>query len=420
MFDISEKDRLRLRDLARHQAELAAAPEMQALKALWYKHNDCEHVRPMVVIELGTFKDEMITPRLQCEGETARSIEAMLLSNTFNHEYFHDDFVVPDYIPISTGGWLRLFNHNDPKVVARDGKGKLSVGHQFIHLIHDLEEDYDKIENSVFGCDAEGVKKRFDDYTELLGDILPVRWAGTSLYSVPTQKLVHMMSMEVMYYALCDCPELFEQLMDRLANDTLAYFDFLEEKNLLLPTVDFEWLGQGTYCATKKLPGPEENKKRPFKTTDIWGFMDSQETVSISPAMYEEYIFPTYQKISSRYGALSYGCCEPVHPIWDSCLSKLKNLRRVSISPWCDEDFMAERLRGTNIVYHRKLNPNFIGVGDTLDEDAARAHVRKTIETAHGCEVELTQRDVYTVKGDIDKVRRYVEIIREESENHRY
>ena len=81
---------------------------------------------------------------------------------------------------------------------------------------------------------------------------------------------------------------------------------------------------------------------------------------------------------------------------------------------------MAERLRGTDGVCHRKLNPNCTGVGDTLDEDAARAHVRKTIETAHGCEVEFTQRDVYTVKGDIDKVRRYVEIIREESENHRY
>ena len=420
MSELSVKDRTRLRDLAKKQLELAHTPQMDQLRALWYRHNDCEHVRPMVVIELGTFQGEMIPPLLQCEGETARDIEARLLSNTFNHEFFHDDSVVPDDFPIATGGWLKLFNHDDKRVVARDAQGHQSVGHQFIHLIDDLEEDYPKIENSVFGWDEEGARRRLAFYQELLGDILPVHFAGSSLYSVPTQKLVHMMGMETMCYALYDYPELFLKLMDRLAEDTIAYFRFLEEKNLLLPTVDFEWLGQGTYCCTRKLPGPAENAKRPFRTTDIWGFMDSQETVSISPEMYEEFIFPCYKKISSQFGALSYGCCEPVHPIWDRCLGTLKNLRRVSISPWCDEDIMGEKLRGTDIVYHRKPSPNFIGVGDALDEDAARAHIRKTIQAARGCEIEFTQRDVYTVNSDIAKVRRYVEIIREESERHRY
>ena len=43
--------------------------------------------------------------------------------------------------------------------------------------------------------------------------------------------------------------------------------------------------------------------------------MDSQETVSISPDMYGEFIFPYYKKVAERYGLLSYGCCEPVDPV---------------------------------------------------------------------------------------------------------
>ena len=52
-----------------------------------------------------------------------------------------------------------------------------------------------------------------------------------------------------------------------------------------------------------------------------------------------------------------------------------------------------------------------------LDEDAFREHIEKTLKVAKGCNVEITQRDVYTVNKDINKVKRYVEIIRESIEN---
>ncbi|MFQ6805023.1 MAG: hypothetical protein ACLRT5_09435 [Lachnospiraceae bacterium] len=136
---------------------------------------------------------------------------------------------------------------------------------------------------------------------------------------------------------------------------------------------------RGTWAFTNELPGYDEIGKRTFTPKDVWGFMDSQETVGISPQMYEEFIFPCYKKISEQYGLLSYGCCEPVHPIWDSCISKLKNLRKVSISPWCDQQFMGERLRGSRVIYQRKPSPNLLGVGEQLDEDAVRAHIDETL-----------------------------------------
>jgi hypothetical protein len=253
---------------------------------------------------------------------------------------------------------------------------------------------------------------------EAIGDILPVKMQMDCLYSVPTQMLVHIMSMENMMFAMYDYPELFKEMMDRIANDTLAYYKMLEENRLILPTTGFESVGQGTWAFNNELPGWDEWEKRPFTPKDVWGFMDSQETVGISPAMYEEFIFPCYKKIAEQYGLLSYGCCEPVDPIWDNCISKLENLRKVSISPWCNEEMMGERLRGSKVMFHRKPSPNFLGVGANLDEAAFREHIRKSLHAARGCKMEITQRDVYTINNDIAKARRYVEVIREEIENH--
>ena len=151
---------------------------------------------------------------------------------------------------------------------------------------------------------------------------------------------------------------------------------------------------------------------------DVWGFMDSQETVGLSPDMFGEFIFPYYKKIANEFGLLSYGCCEPVHPVWDKYIGTLNNLRKVSISPWCDEEMMGERLKGSRIIFHRKPSPNFLGVGTILDEAGVRQHIDKTLHAAKGCHLEFTQRDVYTINHDEAKARRYIEIIREEIEKY--
>lgn len=79
---------------------------------------------------------------------------------------------------------------------------------------------------------------------------------------------------------------------------------------------------------------------------------------------------------------------------------------------------MGEKLQGTKVIYHRKPSANFLGVGKELDEDAFRAHIRKSLLAARGCKMEITQRDVYTIDHNVQKARRYVEIIREKIEDH--
>lgn len=412
-YYISENDRLILRELAKKQYEYSQEPKNKKRIEEWYAHNSLKGDRPMIHLEMWTFAQEIIPQRLRCEGEFAREVETNLYCNFLNQELFDDDRVTPDYYPLQYDRFFTLF---DIKINVHNAEG--SVGHQFESIVEDLEDDYHKLKESDFGVDMVSTMQKKQVLEETFGDILPVKVMMECLYSVPTQMLVHFMKMENMMFNIYDYPELFKEMMDRIANDTISYYRFLEEKHLILPTVGHEPLGQGTWCYNHELPGEKEAAARPLVSKEVWGFMDSQETVGLSPAMFEEFIFPCYQKISSQYGLLSYGCCEPVHPIWDNCISKLGNLRKVSISPWCDEEFMGERLQGSKIIFHRKPSPNYLGVGTVLDEEAVRASIRKSLNAAKGCKLEITQRDVYTINNDLAKAKRYVDIIKEEIENN--
>jgi hypothetical protein len=414
-FSIIQEDCIVLRELAKKQLEYSQLPIMQERTRLWYKHNDLKGERPMIHIEIWTFEQDIL-PKLRCQTEIGRTIETALYRNFINYERIDDDRVVPPYYPIAWNTWFQLFGVNIEREHSEDSNSG-NLGHRFKHIISDLEEDFQKLGQSTYGVNKEKTLAWKEFLESIFGDILPVKVTGNSLYSVPTQNVVHMMGMENMMFSMYDYPETFHALMKRISDDYITYFKWLEGEKLLLPTTSHEGCAQGSFCFTKELPHAV-NPAGGLTTREVWGFMDSQETVGMSPEMYREFIFPYYKKISDLFGLYSYGCCEPVHPIWDNCLSNCENLRKVSISPWCDEEMMGERLRGSKVIYHRKPSPNFIGVGSELDEEAWRNHIVKTLKAAQGCHLEFSQRDVYTLGGNTDKPRRAVEIIRELIEKH--
>ncbi len=361
----------------------------------------------MLTIEIGTFAHQLLPQMLTCEGEWAREIEEELLRPMVNFEKFQDDTLIADYIGVSERKKFIPFG----LPVKRQETGGL--GHHFIPYLHDLEEDFSLLKPSEFSVDEEAAQRRMEIYTDLFGDILPVKRVSGCLYSCPTQDIVHIMNMDDMFMAMIDDEDRFVQMLDQLTDDYLAWFELAAQKGQLVSGAEMQWLAQGSYCFTDELPEGKVNAT----LKDMWLFMDSQETSGISPAMFRDLVFPSYKKMMDRCGLVSYGCCEPVHALWDDCLSKVENLRKVSISPWCDEQFMGERLAGSRVTYLRKPPATILGLDEPLNEDAARETFRNTAIAARGCKLEIAQRDVYLVNHDPDKVRRYVEIGREELEN---
>ncbi len=405
---ISSKDKQILREVAKKQYEYSQLDINKEKIERWKKHKTFKKGLPMVALEIGGFRDEVYLPRLKCESDFARGIETALYSNFLNYEIFKDDKIVKDYYPVSLHSNFDLFDIKIDRINASKG-----IGHQFAHQVSDLEEDYSKLKKSTYNIDMDSTNKHIDLLNDAFGDILPIKLKQNCFGFVLTQKLVHLMGLECLMLSMLDCPELFKETLQRATDDHIEYFKQIEKEGLILPSNEFELLGQGTYCYTDELKSIV-----PSTLKNSWCFMDSQESSSISPEMYNEFLLPYYKQMSEQFGFTSYGCCEPVHAIWDDSLSKIENLRNVSISAWCDQEFMGERLRGKKIMYHRKTSAVFLSYDKVLNEEGLREHIGETLSAAKGCQLEFTQRDILTIHSNEEKARRFIEVIREEIENN--
>ncbi len=126
--------------------------------------------------------------------------------------------------------------------------------------------------------------------------------------------------------------------------------------------------------------------------------------------MYGEFIHPYQRRTSDRYGLLYYGCCEPVHAIWP-VIKGFRNLRKVTVSPWCDQESIAASV-GKSVVLSRKPHPMKL-CGETFNPSEFEAHIRQTLDIAKGNFVELIFRDTCTLSGAMkDRVAEACKIIR--------
>jgi hypothetical protein len=413
-WQIPSNERTYLRELAKKQAEYAALPVMAQRKQMWLDLNDGKPgARPPVVIETWTFdRDFMPDGVLRCASKTGREIEWQLLKNIRNHELINDDKVIPDTFDI---GWFTQIDQLGVRVEierAKDTQG-IELGFHCAHPIGDLKRDFHLVRQAVCAVDREKTEAWRSFVTELLGDCLPVAlrtrlFAWTGL----TSMVVRLMGMEAFFMAMMDTPEEVHRLLALLRDNSLHVMRWAEKEKLLrLNNGNQDSFGT-SFNFTTRLPAPGY-KEGAVRTCDMWGSAESQETVGISPEMFHDFCFPYYREVCEPMGLLYYGCCEPAHPFWED-IRRLPHLKKVSISRWCDQRFMGDALRGTEIVFSRKPNPNLIGVDPKLDETTWAAHIRETLEATRGVFVEFIIRDVYTVHGDLNKPRRAVEIARRE------
>ncbi|MDX1357443.1 MAG: hypothetical protein R3232_01290 [Clostridia bacterium] len=410
-YMITKKERLHLRELAKKQLEYSRLPVMMERTRHWHDNNSLKSDKPVIVVEHGPFKEELF-PMLGCETAAGIAVEKELLSHITSFELINDDKVVPDFFSVNRKINMRELDQERIVHRAKDAGGR-ALGYSYEHPIQDLKEDFHVLRKSVYSYDNKATMEHYEFVQDLLGDILDVRITNNSLlwFMSFTARAVNIMGLERLMYSIIDYPEETEMLFDFILEDSFEYMDWQEENGLLTLDNGNTRAGSGSYGFTDELPTDDCRKTGRVTTRDIWGNMNSQESVGLSPSMYEEFIFPIFKKAAERFGLVYYGCCEPVHEIWESCISKLPNLRKVSISPWCDEDYMGEALRNANIIYSRKPSPNYLGVG-TFDETAFTEYMKKTMMAARGCHAEILFRDIYTLTNDNTKAGKAVKIVR--------
>lgn len=408
-WPVHREDIAILRGLLTRKREIAQDPVMAERRQLWLDHSALRSRRPMILAEISGVLDETVPlDTLRCREPWAREMERELRALIFQYESVGDDTVVEPWLQY---GWAVEIGDFGVKteLIRGNNEGRLGSYH-WDPPIKDLDRDFDRLHFRSLSVDRERTLAWGGFLTEHFGDILPVRLrAGYWWTAGLTWSAINLIGLEPLMIAMIDNPAGVHRLMAFLRDDFLTMLDWFEREGLLSLNNENDYVGSGTHGYTTELPQSDWQVGQPVRVKDLWGLSESQETVGISPRMFEEFIFPYQLPVISRFGLSYYGCCEPVHNRWH-IIQRIPNLRRVSVSPWCDQEQMAQAL-GRDYVFCRKPNPTLVSTFH-FDEDAIRQDLRQTLRIAGDCALELVMKDVHTLNNEPGRLGRWVALAR--------
>ena len=414
-YSIPQHDRDLLRHLGERKAALADDPVNRERRAAWLEHDAGAGGRVMVLAEHGAVMDQnrpQPDSDLKCESEWARGIERSIRSEIYQFEILKDDHVVE---PRITTKWkVKATDYGVQAVVHQaDNAGHLG-SRSWEPPIEDLDRDFAKLKPRTFSVDREATLREKAALEEVFAGILDVQIRGAFYWTMGlTWCAIDLVGLQNLWLYMCENPEGLHRLMAFLRDDHIAFAQWLEREGLYTLNNENDYIGSGSMGYTKTLPRADCQGSGRIRTKDLWVLSESQETVGVGPAQFEEFIFPYQLSIVEMFGKTYYGCCEPVDNRW-RVLKRIPKLARVSVSPWANEEAMAEAL-GSDYVYSRKPNPTMISTG-RFDEKQIRQDLGKTLAIARSCRLEIIMKDVHTLHNEPERLPRWVEIARQEIE----
>jgi len=408
---IDSTDRDILRRLAGAIVAAAGDPVMEERRRLWKKTKALSAERPMVMTETSGVLDEVLPEEaLECKGEWARGIERGLRSTLFFYDEIGDDHVIeprlcyPNVVRVTS-------DYGVEKIIHRSDSDTRMGSVAWDAPIKDIEADMHKLHFREFEFDEDATICAKEALESVFGGICSIECRGFYWWTNGlTISAIDLIGLEQLMLGMYDQPQGIHQLMAFLRDDQIRMLEWHENTGLLNSNNQDDYIGSGSIGYTDELPQHDYLPGTPARLKDMWGLSESQETVSISADMFEEFVFPYQQEVISRFGLSCYGCCEPLDKRWH-VVKQIPNLRWVSVSPWSDQQKMAEYLC-KNYVYARKPNPTLVST-EKWDESLIRSDIQETLEVTKGLNVELVMKDVHTLCGEPWRLRRWVEIVRE-------
>ncbi len=399
-----------LRDLAKRILEISFDSKNEERRQLWYKHNSLEETRPLILVESGIALNDLVPDsELKCQEGWARGLESSFRKTIYHYEHIDDDNVVEPYINCN---WhVNVSNYGfDIKREYGDSGTELS-SYRWEPPIKDICRDIEKLHHRTFSVNREATLAWKEHLEQVFDGILKVRIRGSFWWTVGmTWTAIEHIGLENLMLFMYDDPKGLHSLMAFLRDDHIAFAEWLQKEGLLTLNNENDYIGSGSRGYVNDLPQPDYREGDPVRLKDLWVLSESQETVGVGPELFAEFIFPYQLSVIEKFGLCYYGCCEPVHNRW-KILKNIPNLRSVSISPWCDEEYMAGEL-GRKYVYSRKPNPSLIST-KRFDEDVIKDDIRKTLKIAGNCNIEFVMKDVHTLSGEPDRMARWVKLTRE-------
>ncbi len=407
---ISPQERTHLRELARQVAQIAAQPRQQATRELWYRHSALQRPRPMLLVFLEDSWLEVlpIASTVTVKDPFWGQWEWYLKHLIYRAQRLGDDFVIePDLhvtLAVRTGDWgIEPAEYQ----VTDNARGSF-------HWTPPMREESSiaKLHPATIEADLTTTNQAVAALRDCLGDILPVHIAAPAPSACLIDIASHLRGIEQVMLDMYDRPAWLHELMAFLSNETLRRWRYFEEQGLATLNNGAHYTGSGTVGYSRELPA-EGFDGTHVRLRDLWGACAAQAASEVGPDQHEEFILRHELPLLELTGLNCYGCCEPYTRKFDMLKRNVPRLRRVSVSPWCDVQAAAEALQA-RYIFSWKPNPAML-VG-RFDEDRLRACIRRTLDVARGCCLEIVLKDTITLDNDPRRVESFIRIARDEIE----
>lgn len=403
------QDRDRLRALAGEVADIAALPIQQEKRRLWRKLNALNPERPMVMIDQVCWSEMDLdgSLTLRCEDPELRGYEQTLRRILFQWRHFPVDRPVEPYLPVSMAIEDSGFGLPVQEEVRYTDQANDVRSHRYENQLA-RDEDLEKIRIPRIGHDEAETARRMETAEAIFGGILPPRVKGFDPYLSVWDPIAQWMGMEALLMGLIDRPEFMLCLAERMVAGYLSKLDQLEALGLLCEP---QPLIHCTGAYVDELPAQGYDPAAP-RTRDLWMFGLAQPFSEVSPTMFDAFEIEPNLPLFARFGLVYYGCCDPLDRKMDQ-VRRIPNLRKVSMSPWTDEERGAEAI-GRDFVFSRKPNPALLAF-EAFEPEHIRAHLQDSVDACrrHGCPLELILKDISTVRGRPERLFEWARIAME-------
>lgn len=403
---ITAGDKQILQNLGKRVAQIAALSAQDQTIALWKRLNGLRPDRPMVMIDQIPWHEMNVDDELTllATDPECRWIETRLRQTLYRWKHMRADFVVEPLLEVGP-----VLHDTDFGLSIEEDRAVSDALNDVVgHLYHDqlqTAEDLLKIRRPSIRHDVVATAERVDRLREVFDGILEIEVDGEVPMFNVWDIIVMWRGAESVLIDLCERPEHLHQLMALATDAYVARVEQMEALGLIAKR------GRWVHCTgafTDELPAPGFNPEKP-RLCDTWACGMAQIFSSVSPAMHQEFELDYLNPVYARFGLVYYGCCEPLHTKLH-LVRKIPNLRKISMSPWTDQEVGAEGI-GREFVFSRKPSPAFLAV-DRWDPAAVEHDLRETVAVCarHGCPLELILKDISTVHYQPQRLWQWSEI----------
>lgn len=359
---------------------------------MWIANNDLRPVRPMVYMDQLPWHELAKSPELKlvCETPFLREVEKTLRETLYRWNHFPCDMVVENRIDIPYSVHNLDYGVHVVEDVLRTEEANEIVSHKYKDQIQSYEE-LNSLKYDEIWVDRKLDQEHMELCQDIFGDILPVRLSGVQIHSGVWDRIAQMHPAENILWDLADRPEFIEDTVKKMVDISMNTVDQCGALGILDPHMSYIHC-TGAYTEDLPKDGLADGK---ITSKNVWSLGMAQLFSTVSPTMHQELEIDLVKPLYERFALMYYVCCEPLEQKID-IIRKIKNVRKISISPWAKPEVAAPRM-GKDYVMSLKSNPAFLAMD--FDEKDIRKQIEqaKTACRESGTPLEIILKDVSTV-----------------------